>query len=174
MTSHCEKMMTSEPTMTDRTIEMTGSAAIAPGAAQLTGHAALPASPLAVATGRAVVARPPTGRHEQADVVLVGGPAVAQADQLAAVDDGDPVGQLEDLVELRRDEQDGRPGVALGDGLLVDELDAADVEAASRLVEDEQAQVAAELARDDDLLLVAAGQRRRLRVGRRASGCRTP
>ena len=28
VTSHCEKMMTSEPTMTDRTIEMTGKAAI--------------------------------------------------------------------------------------------------------------------------------------------------
>ena len=56
----------------------------------------------------------------------------------AAVHDRDPVGQLEDLVELGRDEQDRRPGVALGDGLAVDELDAADVEAARRLVEDEQ------------------------------------
>ena len=77
------------------------------------------------------------------------------------------VGQLEDLVELGRHEQDGGPGIALGDRLAVDELDAADVEAAGRLVEDEQPQVAAELARDDDLLLVAAGQGRRLRVGRR-------
>ena len=69
------------------------------------------------------------GRHEQADLVLVGGPPVAQADQPAAIDHRDPVGQLEDLVELRRHEQDGRAGVALGDGLAVDELDAADVEA---------------------------------------------
>ena len=51
------------------------------------------------------------------------------------------------------------PGVALLDRLAVDELDAADVEAARRLVEDEQPQVAVELAGDDDLLLVAAGQR---------------
>ena len=83
------------------------------------------------------------------------------ADQLAAVDDRDPVGQLEDLVELGGDQQDRRPGVALGDRLAVDELDAPDIEPAGRLVEDEQPQVAGELAGDDDLLLVAARQRRR-------------
>ena len=42
------------------------------------------------------------------------------ADELAAVHHRDPVGQLEDLVELGRDEQDRRAGVALwrspGDG----------------------------------------------------------
>ena len=43
------------------------------------------------------------GRHQHADLVLVGGPAVADGDELAAVDDRDPVGQLEDLVELRGD-----------------------------------------------------------------------
>ena len=80
---------------------------------------------------------------------------------LASIHDGDPVGQLQDLVELGRDEQDGGAGVALGDRLAVDELDAADVQAARRLIEDEQLQVAAELARHDDLLLVAARQRAR-------------
>ena len=70
----------------------------------------------------------------------------------------DPVGQLEHLVELGRDEQDGRSLVALGDHLAVDELDAADVQAARRLVEHQHAQLAAELARHDGLLLVAAGQ----------------
>ena len=58
--------------------------------------------------------------------------------ELAAVDDPDPVGQLEDLVELGRHEQHGRARVALGDDLLVDELDRADVDAAGRLVGDEQ------------------------------------
>ena len=38
-------------------------------------------------------------------------------DELAAVHDGDPVGQLEDLVELGRDEQDRRAGVAHRDRL---------------------------------------------------------
>ena len=57
------------------------------------------------------------------------------------------------------------PASRLAIAWLVDELDAADVEAAGRLVEDEQPQVAVELARDDDLLLVAARQRRGLRLG---------
>ena len=91
----------------------------------------------------------------------------------AAVHHGDPVAQLEDLVELGRDEQDGRSGVALLDRLAVDELDAADVEAARRLVEDEQLQVAVELARDDDLLLVPARQRARADPRPTASGRRT-
>ena len=51
--------------------------------------------------------------------------------------------------------------------LAMDELDAADVQAARRLIEDEQPQVAAELAGDDDLLLVAARQRAGRHVGRR-------
>ena len=48
------------------------------------------------------------------------------------------------------------PGVALLDDPAVDELDAPDVEPAGRLVEDEEAKVAIELAGHDDLLLVAA------------------
>ena len=51
--------------------------------------------------------------------------------------------------------------------LAVDELDAADVEAARRLVEDERRQLPAELAGDDRLLLVAAGQGRRRHRRRR-------
>ncbi len=56
----------------------------------------------------------------------------------AAVHDRDAVGELQDLVQLRGDEQDGRARIALGDDLLVDELDAAHVQAARRLVEHEQ------------------------------------
>ncbi len=69
-------------------------------------------------------------------------PAVDDRDELAAVHDADPVGQLEDLVELRRDEQDRRARVASLDRLAVDELDAADVEPARRLIEDEELRVA--------------------------------
>ena len=107
---------------------------------------------------------PATGRHEDADLVLVGRPSIHDRDDPPAVHDGDAVGQLEDLVELRRDQEGGRPGVTLGDHLAMDELDAADVQSASRLVEDEQLQVALELARDHDLLLIAARQRRRRRL----------
>ena len=63
-----------------------------------------------------------------------------RADDPAAVHHRDPVRHLEHLVELGRHEQDRRPRVALRDRLAVDELDAADVEAARRLVEDEQLQ----------------------------------
>ena len=41
----------------------------------------------------------------------------------------------------------------------MDELDAADIQAARWLVEDQERQVAGELARDDELLLIAAGER---------------
>ena len=47
LTSHSEKMMTSDPTSTDRTIEMTGRARMRSGAGQAVVHAALPSSPFA-------------------------------------------------------------------------------------------------------------------------------
>ena len=108
-----------------------------------------------------------TGGHQQADLLLLRGPCVEDRDEPAAVHDADAVRQLEDLVKLGRDEQDGRARVPLGDDLVVDELDRADVEPACRLVGDEQRQVALELARDDQLLLIAARQRARRDVGRR-------
>ena len=114
--------------------------------------------------------RPATRGHQQADLVLVGGPSVALRDELAAIHDHDPVGHLEDLVELGGDEQDGRAGVALLDHLAVDELDAADVEAARRLIQHQQLQVAIELARDDDLLLVSARERARVLTVTNRSG----
>ncbi len=67
------------------------------------------------------------------------------------------------------DDQDRRARVPLGDHLLVDELDRADVEAPRRLGGDEQAQRATHLAGQDHLLLVAA--RERARRARRCSGC---
>ena len=83
------------------------------------------------------------------------------ADDLALVDDEDPVGEREDLLELERDEQDRAALVALLDQAPVDELDRADVEAARRLRGDQDARVAVDLAREHDLLLVAARERRR-------------
>ena len=74
------------------------------------------------------------------------------------------------------------PASRLAIVLAVDELDAAHVEAAGRLVEHEQPEVAVELAGDDELLLVAAGQRPGGDRGRRRPdvelldglGCRWP
>ena len=78
------------------------------------------------------------------------------ADDLALVDDENPVGEREDLLELERDEQDPAPLVALLDEPPVDELDRADVEAARRLRGDQHLRVAVDLAGEHDLLLVAA------------------
>ena len=77
----------------------------------------------------------------------------------------------EHLVELGGDDDDGGAVVALGDDPLVDELDRADVEAARRLGHDQQLQRAGQLAGEDDLLLVAAGQASTR--GARCDGVRT-
>src|SRR5437588_204640 len=47
------------------------------------------------------------GRHEQPDLLLLGRGSISDGDDLAAVEDRDPVRELEDLVELGRHEQDG-------------------------------------------------------------------
>ena len=59
-------------------------------------------------TRRQRVPRLAAGRHQQADLVLVGRPTVDGRHDPAAVHDRDPVRQLEHLVELRGDEQDRR------------------------------------------------------------------
>ena len=117
--------------------------------------------------------RAATGGHQQPDLLALGGRPVDERHDLAAVHHGDPIGQLEDLVELGRDEEDRRSLISLGDHLAMDELDAADIEAARRLVENEGRELPAELPSDDRLLLVAARQRRRRERSSMASGCRT-
>ena len=86
--------------------------------------------------------------------------------RIPAIHHGDPVRQFHHLVELGRHEDDGGPGITLGDDLAMDEFDAADVETAGRLVEQEDGELSAELARDDGLLLVPARQRARGGAGR--------
>ena len=81
------------------------------------------------------------------------------ADDPALVDDEDPVGEREDLLQLERDEEHGLPLVPLADEALVHELDRADVEPPRRLSRDEGVRVAPDLAGDHDLLLVSARER---------------
>ena len=82
---------------------------------------------------------PPPGRgHDQADLLLLGVLGIEDRHQPAAEHHADPVAQLHDLVQLGGDEEHRRPGVALGDDLVVDELDRADVDAARRLIGDQQ------------------------------------
>ena len=91
------------------------------------------------------------------------------ADDGALVDHEDAVGQREDLLQLGRHEQHGLAPVARLDELAVDELDRPDVESPRRLRREQHARVARDLAREDDLLLVASRQRaaRGRRAGRR-------
>ena len=99
------------------------------------------------------------GGHQVPDRVARGLGPRDDADHPAAVQHADPVGEGEDLVELGRHQQHGRPGVAHLDDATVDELDRPDVEPAGGLGDDEQPGLARQLAGDDDLLLVAPGQR---------------
>ena len=98
---------------------------------------------------------PPVIRMPSCSSVAVG---AELADDLSLVDDEDAVGEREDLLQLERDEQDAATLVALLDEAPVHELDRADVEAAGRLRGDQHARVAVDLAREDDLLLVATGE----------------
>ena len=102
----------------------------------------------------------PAAEHLEADLLLARARRVL-ADDPSLVHDEDAVGQREHLVELERDEQDRVTRVALGDQPPMDVLDRADVEPARRLRRDQDDRVARDLARDDDLLLVAAGERPR-------------
>ena len=96
--------------------------------------------------------------HQEAEALL-GGSGGSMLTMRPFVHDGDAVGERADLVQLGRDEQHRRARVALGDELAVDELDGADIHAARGLRGEQHARLAADLARDDDLLLVAAGER---------------
>src|SRR6478735_8001245 len=93
--------------------------------------------------------------HHQAQHVAGGGGG-HDADQLAAVEHGDPVRQLHDLVEFGGDDHDRSAVIAFGDDALVHELDRADVQAAGGLGGDEEPQRAGEFAGQHHLLLVAA------------------
>ncbi len=103
--------------------------------------------------------------HQGGQVVLVGLPGQPLADHPATPDDGDPVGDLEDLVELVADEHDavafaGEPAQDAEDllGLLGRQH-------GGRLVEDEDPGVAVERLEDLDPLLPADRQGADLGVG---------
>ncbi len=119
-------------------------AARSPGAPRLEAHARL--------GGRHRAA------HVQADALGGRLRRVEDPHDPALVHDGDPVAQREHLVELGGHDQHRSPLVTLLDHSPVDVLDRADVQAPRRLGGHEQLDRPAELARDDHLLLVAAGQ----------------
>ena len=85
-------------------------------------------------------------------------PAACSPTIASLVHDENAVREREHLVELERDEQDRVTLVPLGDEPLVHVLDRTDVQPARRLRRDQHDRIARDLARDDDLLLVAAGE----------------
>ena len=111
--------------------------------------------------------------HRGAEVLRGHGLRVELADQLTAEDDLDPVGQADQLVEVGRDQQHAEPLAAGPLDVVPDRGLGADVDAAGRVRGDQQDRVAAHLAADDQLLLVAAGQGAGGGVDRRACGRRT-
>src|SRR5581483_11914746 len=106
----------------------------------------------------------PAAGHREAELLLGRGRREL-ADDATLVDHEDAVREGEDLLELQRDEEHRASRVALLDEAAVDELDRADVEAARRLRRDQHLRIAVDLACEDDLLLVPAGQRARGRRG---------
>src|SRR2546429_6794553 len=97
--------------------------------------------------------------HHQPDPLPLDRVALQHADDAAAVDHGEAVGQRQDLVQLRRHQQHGQAVVPALHDLPVDELDRAHVDAARRLARDQHRGPPVQLPRHDHLLLVASGQR---------------
>ncbi len=138
------RMITNAPTTSASTIDATGTATTAQIRAQA-GRAARTAPRAVVDLGGSTM-RPrvglwlaSAGRHQQADLLLVGGSARRRSPTISpryiTAIRSDSSSTSSSSAETSRTR---RPGVALRDRLAVDELDAADVEAAGRLVEDEQ------------------------------------
>jgi hypothetical protein len=119
--------------------------------------------------------RPSSARHQNADVCRFRRRRIDFARDAALVDHEQAIGQRHHFLELRRDEQDRAAGVPQLDQLAVDELDGADVHATGGLRDEKQPGLQLELAADDELLLIAAGQRPRgqieiRRAARRSAG----
>ena len=82
-------------------------------------------------------------------------------DDAAVVHDQDSIRQREDPVQLDRHEQERLAAVPQRGQAAVDELDGADVDAPRGLSDQQELGIPVQLASQHDLLLVAAGERRR-------------
>src|SRR5207248_11710241 len=110
----------------------------------------------------------PSG-HQQPDLLDVRPGPRRLAGDPALVDDRDPVGESEDLVEVLAQQQHAHAVRRRLVQVRVDALDRADVQAARGRSGDEHLRLPRELAGKHDLLQVAAREEanRRLRAGRR-------
>ena len=83
-----------------------------------------------------------------ADPFFVGFAPPEFGDDATGIEHDDAVGELEDLVELRRHEKNADAAFARLQDPAVDELDRADVDPAGRLGDDEDFRIFLELARE--------------------------
>src|SRR5271168_466278 len=96
--------------------------------------------------------------HQQAEVLGVGRLGAPLSGDAASAEHEDSVGQRENLVEFDGNQQHRLARVAQRDDAFVDEFDRADIDAARRLSHQDDGGIAVDLAREHDLLLVAAGE----------------
>src|SRR5438128_7213631 len=81
---------------------------------------------------RSIRTRILSARHQQADLLHAGVRAACPADDLALVHDGDPVGELEDLVEVLAQHEYGDAVPGRVTQVRVHRLDRPNVESARR------------------------------------------
>src|SRR5215213_9829697 len=118
-----------------------------------------------VGSGSVLIQTPAS--HQQTQLCSRHRTAEEIADDAALTEHQNAVAEVHHLVEIERDEEDAAALVALGDELLVDELNRSNVEATGRLHGQERVWLAMQLAGDDQFLLVSSGERpgRRVRGG---------
>src|SRR5690242_16795345 len=121
-------------------------------------------TPVLGACDVALTGAPPS--HQQPERRPIDRSAFEVADDLPLVEHEHPVAQIEDFVEIERNQENAAPFVALAHKLAMDELDSADIQSARRLDREQDVGLAIELARDDQLLLIAAGEGAGARFGR--------
>src|SRR5438552_764109 len=105
--------------------------------------------------------------HPESERALIGVARTGLVHQAALVNHEDPVAERQDLGQLRGDEQYRPSRVTLAQQALVEERDRAQVDAAGRVSGQDHRRAAGQLARGDQLLLVAA---RELARGERGIG----
>src|ERR687898_283333 len=146
----------------------TATAAIEPSVRSTTpGTAALDGGDVLAVIAGLLIARAPS--HVEPELGAADLAVLELAGDAALIEHQDTVAEVQNLVQLEGEQQDPLAGVAGGDELLVDELDGADVEAARRLDGEQDVRITVQLAGDDQLLLVAAGEGAGDGVGRRGA-----
>src|SRR5882757_891241 len=112
-------------------------------------------------------------RHRNSDFIAIGQARRRSRREAAPCNDGDAVGDFEQLVELFRDDEDGGATGAKIEQRLADDHRSPDIDAPGRLRHDQYDRVLQYLPADDELLQVSAGKAARLGIGPGATNVET-